>query len=191
MGIEIKTPNGKSFGMIDREDGEDFVVVNNKKVALVLENEGSLIVRYFGKYKKESNLPIFVDETNKKWKIPEITECTEVVIPTETFKDAIAELMTLKAKESPNISFILEKGKFSLMSELDQRWMKIDTEVSLDAGDIKNKYNSCYLEPYFQLVGIAPNVKIKLKTNYPLMMEFVCLNKFSVVSVVAPIVVNE
>jgi len=34
MSIEIKTPDGKSFGMIDREDGQDFVVVNNKKVAL-------------------------------------------------------------------------------------------------------------------------------------------------------------
>jgi hypothetical protein len=34
MSIEIKTPDGKSFGMADREDGQDFVVVNNKRVAL-------------------------------------------------------------------------------------------------------------------------------------------------------------
>ena len=34
MGIEIRTPNGKRIGMIDREDGQDFVEVNNKVVPL-------------------------------------------------------------------------------------------------------------------------------------------------------------
>ena len=34
MSIEIKNKNGKTIGLIDREDGEDYVVVKNKKIAL-------------------------------------------------------------------------------------------------------------------------------------------------------------
>ena len=34
MSLEIKTKAGKTFGVIDTEDGNDFVIVNNKKITL-------------------------------------------------------------------------------------------------------------------------------------------------------------
>ena len=35
MSLEMRTPDGKLFGMVDTDDGaEDFVIINDKKVAL-------------------------------------------------------------------------------------------------------------------------------------------------------------
>ena len=44
MSIEIKTPNGKRLGFMDTEDGNDFVIIDNKKIPVSeLYNDSELM----------------------------------------------------------------------------------------------------------------------------------------------------
>lgn len=66
MSCEIRTPNGKLFGLVDREDGQDeFVIVNNKKVAL------------HDVYQDKKLFDEFNDEVKAKNSIEELTNDTE------------------------------------------------------------------------------------------------------------------
>jgi len=64
MSTEIRTATGKLFGLVDREDGkEEFIVVNNKKVAL------------HDIYQDKSLFDEFNDEVkNSKNEITDVTE---------------------------------------------------------------------------------------------------------------------
>jgi proliferating cell nuclear antigen len=182
--------NLNNFKQILRRAGSADMVsleLDQNKLKIVLKSN---TIRTF-------SLPI-IELEEKEQKIPELTFPIEIRTASSILNNAIEDVDIV----ADSVSFMAEKGKFTVMAEGDLSDAKIeiaesdDTKIKADISSdvtekIKAKYSTEYLKKMITGSKLSADVVVSFNKNYPLRLDYKAIDKVLLSFILAPRVENE
>jgi proliferating cell nuclear antigen len=139
------------------------------------------------------SLPI-IELEEKEQRIPELSFPIEIRTASKILNDAIEDVEII----GDSVTFIAEKGKFTVSAEGDLSDAKIEieqgdeTKIKADINaKIKAKYSTEYLKKMIAGSKIAADVIISFNKDYPLKIEYTTVDKVMLAFILAPRVEND
>lgn len=137
------------------------------------------------------SLPI-IELEEKEQKIPELTFPVGIKTSSSILNNAIEDVDIV----ADSVSFMAEKGKFTIMAEGDLSDAKVeiaegdDTKIKAD-GRVKAKYSTEYLKKMIAGSKLSADVNIHFNKDYPLKLEYSTIDKVMLTFILAPRVEND
>lgn len=162
-------------------------------LSLEFDKDNKLKIQIKGNTTRTFSLPI-IDLEEREQKIPDLSFAASVKMPSSMFNDAIEDADIV----AESVTFEVEPKKLTVLADGDLSKAKIEigegdnVKVLTESDDkIRAKYSIEYLKKMMGGSKLSDEVVIQLNKDYPLKLDFKCIDKVMLSFILAPRVEND
>ncbi len=163
----------------------------NDAITLELE-ENKLKITLKSNTTRTFSLPI-IDLEEKEQRVPELNFAATVRTSSSVLNEAVEDVDIV----AESVSFMAEKGKFTVQAEGDLSKAHIeieedkDTKVEVKGDKVRSKYSIEYLKKMITGSKLADEVTINFNKDYPLRLDYKTIDRVALSFILAPRVEND
>ena len=162
-------------------------------LTLELDKDNKLKIQIKGSTTRTFSLPI-IELEEREQKVPELSFAASIKMPSSMLNDAIEDADIV----AESVTFEAEPKKLNILADGDLSKAKIEiregdnVKIVTESDDkIRAKYSIEYLKKMMGGSKLSDEVTVQLNKDYPLKLDYKCVDKVSLSFILAPRVEND